>query len=162
MSISPTAVLGGLTLLGGFFLSHSTVSTEENDWTEPVILWLSIGMPTGSGKSALFKLLTRIVADARHELKMTEMSNASWTMDEASFEKMGAMMAENDGRLLGIYDELTTFLTQINLFKGKGISDSHDLALFLQLYNGFGWSRKTGKVIYTVTYQRYKCQLHLM
>lgn len=113
MSISPTAVLGGLTLLGGFFLSHSTVSTEENDWTEPVILWLSIGMPTGSGKSALFKLLTRIVADARHELKMTEMSNASWTMDEASFEKMGAMMAENDGRLLGIYDELTTFLTQI-------------------------------------------------
>ena len=64
MSISPTAVLGGLTLLGGFFLSHSTVSTEENDWTEPVILWLSIGMPTGSGKSALFKLLTRIVGDA--------------------------------------------------------------------------------------------------
>ena len=58
------------------------------------------------------------------------------------FEKMGAMMAENDGQLLGIYDELTTFLTQINLFKGKGISDSHDLALFLQLYNGFGWSRK--------------------
>ena len=72
------------------------------------------------------------------------------------FEKMGAMMAENDGQLLGIYDELTTFLTQINLFKGKGISDSHDLALFLQLYNGFGWSRKTGKVIYTVTYQHYK------
>ena len=47
MSISPTAVLGGLTLLGGFFLSHSTVSTEENDWTEPVILWLSIGMHCG-------------------------------------------------------------------------------------------------------------------
>ena len=60
------------------------------------------------------------------------------------------------------YDELTTFLTQINLFKGKGISDSHDLALFLQLYNGFGWSRKTGKVICTVTYQHCKCLLHLM
>lgn len=53
-------------------------------------------------------------------------------------------MAENDGRLLGLYDELTTFLTQINLYKSKGLSDSHDLAVFLQLYNGIGWSRRTG------------------
>ena len=52
-------------------------------------------MATRSGKSALFKLLTHIVADTRHKLKMIEMSNVSWTMDEASFEKMGAMMAEN-------------------------------------------------------------------
>ena len=53
------------------------------------------------------------MADTRHELKMTEMSNAFWTMDEASFEKMSAMMAENDGRLLGIYEELTTFSVYI-------------------------------------------------
>lgn len=40
---------------------------------------------------------------------------------------------------------MTTFLTQINLYKSRGQVDSHDVAVFLQLYNGHPWSRKTGK-----------------
>ena len=27
---------------------------------------------------------------------------------------------------------------------GRGLSDSHELAIFLQLYGGNGWVRKTG------------------
>ena len=131
--------------MGGYFLAHSVVSVPGTDWTEPVILWLSIVMPTGSGKSALYKLLMQLVHDTRKRCKLDH-SSATWTLDEASFEKMGALMSENDGRLLGLYDELTTFLTQINLYKSKGLSDSHDLAVFLQLYNGIGWSRKTGNL----------------
>jgi len=64
-----------------------------------------------------------------------------WMMIPA-FEKMGAMMAKNGNRLLGLYDEFSTFLTQI---KGKGISESHDLSTFLSLYNGKSWNRDTGK-----------------
>ena len=41
-------------------------------------------------------------------------------------------MANNDGRLLGLYDELSSFLTQINLYGSKGISDSHDTSTSLQ------------------------------
>jgi hypothetical protein len=48
-------------------------------------------------------------------------------MDDASFEKMGALMQENSSRLLGFYDELSAFLTQINLYRGRNISDSHEL-----------------------------------
>ena len=55
-----------------------------------------------------------------------------------SFEKMGAMMAENDGKLIGIYDELSAFLS-------KGLSESHDLHKFLQLYNGLRWKRRTSE-----------------
>ena len=57
---------------------------------------------------------------------------------------MGDLMAANGGRLLGLYDELSTFLTQLNLYKGKGLAFSHELALFLQLYNGHSWTRSTG------------------
>ena len=57
---------------------------------------------------------------------------------------MGAVMANNDGRLLGLYDELSLFLTQINLYGSKGISDSHDILTFLILYNGHPWTRWTG------------------
>lgn len=42
-------------------------------------------------------------------------------------EKMGELMS---GRLLGLYDKLTSFLTQINLFRSRGLSDSHEIAFF--------------------------------
>ena len=71
-------------------------------------------------------------------------------MDDATFEKMGALMQESGSRLLGFFDELSAFLTQINLYKGRNLSDSHELALFLQLFNGHPWKRDTGKVTYNV------------
>lgn len=52
-------------------------------------------------------------------------------------------MATNDGELLGMYDELSTFLVQINVYRGKGLCDSHDLATFLSLYTGKSWARAT-------------------
>lgn len=37
-------------------LSHYqlTVKIPDTDWAEPVLLWLTVAMPTGSGKSTLF------------------------------------------------------------------------------------------------------------
>ena len=61
-------------------------------------------------------------------------------------------MASNDGRLLGLYDELSSFLTQINLYGSKGISGSHDTSTFLMLYNGHLWTRRTGTYIYVYLY----------
>ena len=60
-------------------------------------------------------------------------------------------MAENGGRLLGLYDELTTFLTQLNLYRGKGLSLTHEMAVFLQLYNGHSWTHATGNDIILIT-----------
>ena len=54
-------------------------------------------------------------------------------------EKMGALMAANSCRLFGFYDELSAFLSQINLYRGKGLLDTHEMAIFLQLYNGQHW-----------------------
>ena len=67
-----------------------------------------------------------------------------WQVDDATFEKMGELMSENGGRIVGMYDELTTFLTQINLYRGRGLANSHELALFLQSYNRYPWTRNTG------------------
>ena len=51
-------------------------------------------------------------------------------------------MNENYSKLLGLYDELAMFLSQINVFRGKGVTDSHELAVFLQLYCANSWVRK--------------------
>lgn len=53
-------------------------------------------------------------------------------------------MSENHCKLFGLYDELSMVLSQINVSRGRGLSNSHELALFLQLYGGNGWVRKTG------------------
>ena len=59
---------------------------------------------------------------------------------------MGAIMATNN-KFLGLYDELSTFLSQINVYRGRGLSESHNLATFVSLYNAKSWMCSTGKII---------------
>ena len=139
MSMPP---LAGLLLIVSFLMSHSVVEVEGTDWVEPVLLWISVCMPTGSGKSSICKYLRRIVCDAQTNCGL---ESGSWLLDDQSFEKMGDLMYQNHWKLLGLYDELAMFLSLVNIFKGRGLSDSHELAIFLQLYGGDPWVRRTGK-----------------
>ena len=131
-------------VLGSFVLSPSVVKVPGTDWTEPVLAWLTISMPTGSGKSTLFRHLYSLLQEIRVTCGVTD-EEPTWVFDDATFEKMGALMSENSCRLLGFYDEMSAFLTQINLYRGRGLSDSHELSLFLQLYNAHPWRRDTGQ-----------------
>lgn len=140
LSIPPTAVLSSLLGLSSFLLSPSIVYIDGTDWKEPVLIWECVCMPTGSGKSPLCAYIAKLLSDIRERIGDT----SSWQIEDATFEKTGELMSLNGGRILGMYDELTTFLTQINLYRGRGLADSHELALFLQLYNGCAWTRNTG------------------
>ena len=71
-------------------------------------------------------------------------SDPAWLLQDATFEKMGVIMAENKGRLLAMFDELSAFLTKIKLYNSRGLTDSHELAMFLELYNANPWTRTTG------------------
>ena len=161
-----TAVLAGILLVVSFAMSHSVVEVENTDWVEPILLWISVCMPTGSGKSSLCKWLRQIVEDA-HAMSTNDES-PSWFLDDQSFEKMGALMHANHSKLLGLHDELPMFLTQINVFRGKGLSDSHELTVFLQLYGANPWVRKTGKqkaflsYIYIITVMIYMYDKHIL
>ena len=98
-------------------------------------------MPASCGKSPFHNFLTNLLDRVRSRTLPAD-SDAMWMVDDSSFKKMDAMMTKNGNKLLGLYDEFSTFLTQI---KGKGISKSHDLSTFLSLYNGKSWNRDTGK-----------------
>ena len=141
ISMPAAAVLFGLVMVVSYTMSHSVVEVAGTDWIEPVILWICICMPTGS---SLCKYLKQLVEDTRNNVGFGP-ETPSWFSDDQSFEKMGALMHANHGKLLGLYDEFAMFLSQINVFRGKGITESHELAVFLQLYGGNSWVRKTGK-----------------
>ena len=129
LNLPPTSVLCGYLLLGSYVLSPSVVEVQGTDWVEPVLIWMTMTMPTGSGKSTLFRHLFTILEEVRHKCGISEL-DPTWLVDDASFEKMGAFMYENSARLLGLYDELAPFLSQIKLYRGGGLSESHELALF--------------------------------
>ena len=61
----------------------------ETNWTEPVLLWLTVAMPTGSGKSTLFRHIYSILINVRTNCNIKD-DDPSWVFDDASFEKMGA------------------------------------------------------------------------
>ena len=137
------AVLEGLIILMSYVVSPVVVKVPDTEWAERVLVWISINMPTGSTKSALYQYMHGILVRVQAKCGLTSRDPA-WLLGDATCEKMGDLMAANGGRLLGLYDELSTFLTQLNLYKGKGLAFSHELALFLQLYNNHSWTRSTG------------------
>ena len=89
-------------------------------------------MLTGSGKTSLCRYLKRLVDNTHTNIGEDD---PSWYLDDQSFEKMGAMMNDNYSKLFGLYDELAMFLSQMNIFRGKGVAESHELEVFLQLYS---------------------------
>ena len=86
MSMPPTAVLGGLLVVAAFCMSHASVSVPGTEWVEPILLWVSVGMPTGSGKSPLYKFLLSLMRKARARIGLTE-DSPNWLLEEATFEK---------------------------------------------------------------------------
>ena len=122
-------------------MSPSTVKVDGTDWKEPVLIWESVCMPTGCGKSPSCAFITNLLQQVRAKFN----ESSAWQIEDSTFEKMGELMSCNGGRIFGIYDELTT---QINVYCGRGLADSHELSLFLQLYNGQGWTRNTGTCMY--------------
>jgi len=73
-SLPPTAVLGGLLIVTASAMSHAVVSVPGTEWVEPVYLWVSIGMPTGSGKSILVKYLITLLEKAGRQCGLNETS----------------------------------------------------------------------------------------
>lgn len=85
-------------------LSLASVRVPSTEWCEPVLLWMTVRMPTGIEKSTLFKRLYSLLQMVRQMCGQDD-HDPVWMLDDATFEKMGALMKENSARLLGLYDE---------------------------------------------------------
>lgn len=135
----PDAVLCGIL---SFCISHCAVRVPGKMFIEPVVVWLTVGMQSGSGKSPFHTYLMSLLS--RVQEKVPRHNDSQWVLDHASFEKMGELMARNNCKIIGCYDELSTFLAQMNVYRGKGLNESQDLSTFLSLYSCKSWSRCTG------------------
>lgn len=89
-----------------------------------------------------------ILRNVRQNLEEQEVAVKQWLLSDQTFEKLGEMMSQNDCKMLGLYDELTNWLSQVNLYSGnKGLLDTHEFTKVLELFSATAWSRQTGKLV---------------
>ena len=85
----------------------------------------------------------------RTKLENEDMVLKNWLLSDQNFEKLGELMAKNDGKVLGLCDELTNLLSQVNLYSGAtGLLDTHEFTKVLELFSGTAWSRQTGNTTF--------------
>lgn len=60
------------------------------------------------------------------------------TLLHCTWGKFGELMAENGGRSLGLFDELMSFFSTMNMYSSQRmpISDTREYQDFLQLFTG--------------------------
>ena len=85
LCIPPTAVLGGLVICTSYIISPSIVQVPGTEWSERALVWLSINMPTGSTKSALYQYLHNIIVKVREKCKVGSQEPA-WLLGDATWE----------------------------------------------------------------------------
>ena len=102
----------------------------------------------------MYKFLQRILKSVQQALEENDIPYKRWTLSDQTFEKLGELMSQNGNKALGLYDELTNFLSQVNLYSGnKGLLDTHEFTKVLELFMASDWSRQTGK--------HYSCQFNI-
>ena len=93
-------MLAGLITITSYTISPAIVHVPDTEWWERALVWLSINMPTGSTKSALYHYLQSIVLKVRKQTQTT-LYNPMWLLGDATCEKMGDLMSCNGNHLLG-------------------------------------------------------------
>lgn len=81
-------------VLLSYCLSHSAIKVPNTEWVIASLLWITICMPTGSGKTPLYGFLNNLIEKVR-SCSHVEDNDSSWRVDDASSEKLGAVMSVN-------------------------------------------------------------------
>ena len=61
MSVPPAAILGGLLIITSLILSPAIVKVPQTNWIAPVLVWLTISMPTGNRKTTIYQFLREMI-----------------------------------------------------------------------------------------------------
>ena len=144
-------ILFPLLSLTAHFMGPSYVDISEDErkeWKEPVILWNIIAADKGQKKSPALNRFIPGIEEMEEELQADahEQSVAQnipeeerivpqITVEHFSFEELHFVLKRNNGKIVGLYDEVSVFYDQMDKHKGG----KPDRKTFLSLYNGKTW-----------------------
>ena len=102
-----------------FFMAYSEAMLEDSDWREPLLSWIIMHMPSGTRKSAIYSFLENTLYDKAIEIirdaYQMKKEETEFLVHETTFEKLGLLLQENEGKKLWVHDEIRHFWAQMGL-----------------------------------------------
>ena len=111
-------------------LGKSVVEVTQT-YKEPIIIYSLVSGRSGTNKSGSLSLIKKIV-DSLPTAKVT-------TFDSGTLEGLLSALIQNNGSLLSMVDEFTTFLDSLD----KNTNGNAERARYLSLWSGSDWSKQT-------------------
>ena len=100
-----------------YFMSFSEVQLEHSDWKEPILAWIMMFMGSGTRKSAIYSFIEDVLYNKTMNIirqnKEQKQGDSEFLLHETTFEKLGSLLEENNGRKLWVFDEARHFWSQI-------------------------------------------------
>ena len=140
-----------LTIIAGCMGINAHVAINQM-WTEPAIVWFIVAANKGQKKTAALRLLKKPLEEIeeieeqewRKTLTQTQKSSSNTTppqlcIDNFSFEELHNVMKRNGSQILGLFDEMSTMYSQLDLYKQSG--SVMDRKTLITLNGGSSWSR---------------------
>ena len=101
----------------------------NSTWVEPSILWLVVAAKKGEKKTAALRVIRRPFEKLQDEVIQRWKDNLSeekpqtppqMLVDNFSFEELHCILKRNGNKTLGMFDEMSAFYAQLDLFKHTG------------------------------------------
>ena len=95
---------------------------------------------TGRCKSALHQFLRDIMQDVTDQLRDNGHQTKDMCLPHCTWDKFGDILANSGGRSVGLYDEIVSFFSTMNMYSSTKLQVYQD---FLQMYTGKTKTRET-------------------
>ena len=75
-------------------------------------------------------------------------------LPHCTWDKFGDLLAQNGGKIYGLFDELISFFSSMNMYSASksAVQDNREYQDFLQLFTGKAKNRETSKYIESPLY----------
>ena len=99
-------------------------------WVEPSIMWLVVAAKKGEKKTAALRVIRRPFERIQEEFIKEWKEDISddkpqtppqLLVDNFSFEELHCILKRNGNQVLGMFDEMSSFYAQLDLFKHTGM-----------------------------------------
>lgn len=147
IGVPPEFILWPLLTAAAAFIGTNGQIMVNSEWKEPAIIWFVIAARKGEKKTAALRRIRKPIEKIEENLRRdwcvcTAADKPGFPpqliIDHFSFEELHTVMLRNRCQLLGMFDELSCFYGQLDLYKHSSTVDRKTL---LTLNGGGPWGR---------------------
>ena len=147
IGVPPEFILWPLLTTTASLMGTNASIKINQEWFEPSIIWFVIAARKGEKKTAALKRQRKPIEGVQRKLHDGWVKDDNdekpvhapqLIVDHFSFEELHSIMCRNRGQILGLFDEMSSFYGQLDLYKHSSTVDRKTL---LTLNGGGSWSQ---------------------